>query len=167
MRAVIQRVTESSVTVEDERIGEIGQGLLILLGVTESDSAADADYLVKKIAHLRIFEDDQAKMNRSLINIHGSALVVSQFTLYADTRKGRRPSFTAAAGPEKADDLYRYFVEQMKSLGVPVATGKFGAMMQVALVNDGPVTLILDSMLDPKKTARTVVHGKRAANEGS
>jgi len=151
MRAVIQRVTRSSVTVADDRIGEIGHGLLILLGVSDSDSEADADYLVKKIVHLRIFADDQSKMNRSLIDIGGSALVVSQFTLYGDTRKGRRPSFTAAAGPEKADHLYRYFVGQVESLGIPVAMGEFGAMMQVALVNDGPVTMILDSAEGRKK----------------
>jgi len=145
MRAVIQRVTVSSVTVADQQIGEIDKGLLILLGVAGTDSEGDADYLVKKIVHLRIFEDDQAKMNRSLIDIGGSALVVSQFTLFGDTRKGRRPSFTAAADPEKARDLYRYFVGQVENFGISVATGRFGAMMQVALVNDGPVTLILDS----------------------
>lgn len=150
MRAVIQRVTESSVTVADQPIGAIDKGLLILLGVACNDTEADADYLVKKIVHLRIFEDDQAKMNRSLIDVKGSALVVSQFTLYGDIRKGRRPSFTAAAGPEKAEDLYRYFLGQMESMGISVAMGQFGAMMQVALVNDGPVTLILDSTEGPK-----------------
>lgn len=151
MRAVVQRVTESSVIVADKQISAIGKGLLILLGVAGDDSEADADYLVKKIVHLRIFEDNQAKMNRSLIDINGSALVVSQFTLYGDTRKGRRPSFTSAADPEKARDLYRYFVGQMESFGIPVATGRFGAMMEVALVNDGPVTLILDSEEGRKK----------------
>lgn len=151
MRAVIQRVTKSSVIVADQRIGEIDKGLLILLGVAGNDTEADADYLVKKIAYLRIFEDDQAKMNRSLIDIVGSALVVSQFTLFGDTRKGRRPSFTSAADPEKARRLYRYFVRQMESFNIQVATGRFGAMMQVALVNDGPVTLILDSEEGRKK----------------
>ena len=151
MRAVIQRVTRSSVTVAGETIGDIGPGLLVLLGVADSDSEADADYLVKKIAHLRIFEDDQGKMNRSLMDTGGSALVVSQFTLLGDTRKGRRPSFTNAASPEQGKALYRYFADQMKALDIPVAKGRFGAMMAVCLINDGPVTFILDSREGRKK----------------
>ena len=145
MRAVIQRVKSSSVTVADETVGKIGSGLLVLLGVAEPDQSADADFLAKKIVNLRIFEDEQGKMNRSLIDIGGEMLVVSQFTLLGDCRKGRRPSFIDAAGPDKANELYEYFVAQVRKTGVHVATGRFRAMMEVSLINDGPVTLILES----------------------
>ena len=145
MRAVIQRVTESSVKTENQIIGRTGSGLLVLLGVAEDDSPSDTDYLVKKITNLRIFEDEKGKMNRSLLETGGEMMVVSQFTLLADCRKGRRPSFGGAAEPELATALYEYFVKQVRSLGIVVATGRFRAMMEVALVNDGPVTIILES----------------------
>jgi len=145
MRAVIQRVKESSVRTENQVIGQTGSGLLVLLGVAQGDSPSDADYLVNKIANLRIFEDKMGKMNRSLLEIGGDMMVVSQFTLLADCRKGRRPSFVEAAEPEVAAGLYEYFVEQVRSLGITVATGRFRAMMEVALVNEGPVTIILES----------------------
>lgn len=145
MRAVIQRVTASEVRVRDQTVGQIGPGLLVLLGISLSDEEKDADYLADKIAHLRIFEDDAGKMNRSLIETGGEAMVVSQFTLLGDCRKGRRPSFVEAAPPERAEKLYEYFVDQLRSKGTPVATGQFQAMMAVSLVNDGPVTLIVES----------------------
>jgi D-tyrosyl-tRNA(Tyr) deacylase len=145
MRAVIQRVKSSSVTVGDETVGKIDSGLLVLLGVAKPDQSADADFLAEKIVNLRIFEDEQGKMNRSLIDIGGEMLVVSQFTLLGDCRKGRRPSFIDAAGPDKANELYEYFVAQVRKTSVHVATGRFRAMMEVALINDGPVTLILES----------------------
>jgi D-tyrosyl-tRNA(Tyr) deacylase len=145
MRAVIQRVKESSVKVDNETVGRIGQGLLVLLGVAKGDIPSDADYLANKIVNLRIFEDDDAKMNRSLLSIGGKMLVVSQFTLLGDCRKGRRPSFVAAAGPPKALELYESFVQQVRRLGISVETGRFQAMMEVALINDGPVTLVLES----------------------
>jgi D-tyrosyl-tRNA(Tyr) deacylase len=145
MRAVIQRVKESSVKVDNETVGRIGQGLLVLLGVAKGDIPSDADYLANKIVNLRIFEDDDAKMNRSLLSIGGKMLVVSQFTLLGDCRKGRRPSFAAAAGPPKALELYKSFVQQVRRLGISVETGRFQAMMEVALINDGPVTLVLES----------------------
>jgi D-tyrosyl-tRNA(Tyr) deacylase len=145
MRAVVQRVKEGSVKVDNETIGRIGQGLLVLLGVAKGDTPSDADYLANKIVNLRIFEDDDAKMNRSLMSISGKMLVVSQFTLLGDCRKGRRPSFVAAAGPQKALELYEDFVQQVRRLGIPVETGRFQAMMEVALINDGPVTLVLES----------------------
>ena len=145
MKAVVQRVKTSSVTVDDETVGKIGQGLLVLLGVAQADQTVDADFLSEKIVNLRIFEDEQGKMNRSLIDIGGEMLVVSQFTLLGDCRKGRRPSFIDAADPEKANELYEYFVVKVREKGVPVATGRFRAMMDVALVNDGPVTLIVES----------------------
>jgi len=145
MRAVIQRVKASSVTVDDEPVGKIGKGLLVLLGVAKADQTTDADFLSEKIVNLRIFEDEQGKMNRSLIDIGGEMLVVSQFTLLGDCRKGRRPSFIDAAGPEKANELYEYFVVKVRKKGVHVATGRFRAMMDVALINDGPVTLIVES----------------------
>jgi len=145
MRAVVQRVKESSVKVDNETIGRIGQGLLVLLGVAKGDTPSDADYLANKIVNLRIFEDDDAKMNRSLMSISGKMLVVSQFTLLGDCRKGRRPSFVAAAGPQKALELYENFVQQVRRLGISVETGRFQAMMEVALINDGPVTLVLES----------------------
>ena len=145
MRAVIQRIKESSVNVEGQIIGRTGVGLLVLLGVAQNDGPADADYLVNKITHLRIFEDENGKLNRSLLEIGGEMMVVSQFTLLADCRKGRRPSFGDAAEPELAADLYEYFVEQVRSQGINVATGRFKAMMEVALINAGPVTIILES----------------------
>jgi D-tyrosyl-tRNA(Tyr) deacylase len=145
MRAVIQRVKESSVSVNNEIIGKIGSGLMVLLGVAETDRVEDADYLAAKIVNLRIFEDENHKMNRSLLDIGGDMLVVSQFTLLADCRKGRRPSFVHAAGPNKANELYERFVEQVRQKGANVATGRFRAMMDVSLINDGPVTLIMES----------------------
>ena len=145
MRAVIQRVKESSVSVQNEIVGKIASGLMVLLGVAETDRAEDADYLAAKIVNLRIFEDENHKMNRSLLDIGGEMLVVSQFTLLADCRKGRRPSFVHAAGPNKANKLYERFVEQVRQKGVNVATGRFRAMMDVSLINDGPVTLIVES----------------------
>ena len=145
MRAVIQRVKSSSVTVGDETVGKIDSGLLVLLGVAKPDQSADADFLAEKIVNLRIFEDEQGKMNRSLIDIGGEMLVVSQFTLLGDCRKGRRPSFIDAAGPDKANELYEHFVAQVRKTSVHVATGRFRAMMEVSLINDGPVTLILES----------------------
>lgn len=145
MRAVIQRVREASVTVAGEVVGAIGNGLLILLGVCHTDTAEDAESLAEKITQLRIFSDHEGKFNLSLLDVGGAALVVSQFTLYADTRKGRRPSFTAAARPEIAAPLVDAFAATLRTRNIPVATGVFGAMMQVALINDGPVTLVIDS----------------------
>jgi len=145
MRAVIQRVSQSCVTVNQETVGRIDRGLLVLLGVADTDTEADADYLADKISLLRIFEDDNGKMNRSLLDTGGAMLIVSQFTLLADCRKGRRPSFAHAAAPETADRLYRYFVSRVDQKGIHVQTGSFGAMMAVTLVNDGPVTLIVES----------------------
>ncbi|MBE9544143.1 MAG: D-tyrosyl-tRNA(Tyr) deacylase [Proteobacteria bacterium] len=145
MRAVIQRIKESSVKTENQIIGRTGFGLLVLLGVANGDSSSDADYLANKITNLRIFEDDKGKMNRSLLELGGEMMVVSQFTLLGDCRKGRRPSFMQAAEPNLATELYEYFVNQVRGLGIAVQTGRFGAMMEVALINDGPVTLILES----------------------
>jgi len=145
MRAVIQRIKESSVKTENQIIGRTGSGLLVLLGVEKGDSPSDADYLVNKIANLRIFEDEKGKMNRSLLETGGEMMVVSQFTLLANCRKGRRPSFVKAAEPEVASELYEYFVKQIRSLGITVATGRFKAMMEVALINEGPVTIILET----------------------
>ena len=146
MRAVVQRVSSARVTVAGEITGEIGGGLLILLGVAQGDTEADGEWLAQKIAALRIFEDDAGKMNRSLVDTAGGALVVSQFTLLASTAKGTRPSFNAAATPSLAIPLYEKFVAQLTAiLGRSVATGRFGAMMDVALVNAGPVTLVIDS----------------------
>jgi D-tyrosyl-tRNA(Tyr) deacylase len=145
MRAVIQRVSEASVSVDGEVIGQIRRGLLVLLGITTTDTHTDADYLSEKIVGLRIFSDDAGKFNRSIQEVNGSILVVSQFTLYGDCRKGRRPSFTDAAGVDRALPLYEYFVECVKHQKVPVATGRFQAAMAVHLVNDGPVTLIIES----------------------
>lgn len=145
MRAVVQRVKQSSVSVGGEVVAEIDKGLLVLLGVAGPDRREDADYLVDKVINLRIFEDQNGKMNRSLLDIGGQMLVVSQFTLLADCRRGRRPSFINAAEPTRADELYGYFVEKVSDRGIPVQTGRFGAMMDVALVNDGPVTIILES----------------------
>ncbi|NNG01677.1 MAG: D-tyrosyl-tRNA(Tyr) deacylase [Desulfobacteraceae bacterium] len=145
MNAVVQRVTQSTVLVDGETIGSIEKGVLVLLGVSKTDSEKEAAYLAGKIANLRIFEDDDGKMNRSLLDINGSILVVSQFTLLGDCRKGRRPSFISAAPPEQARELYEYFIRQCKHEGLDTQTGRFQAMMQVSLVNDGPVTLILES----------------------
>ena len=145
MRAVVQRVSRAKVTVEGRVTGEIGAGLMILLGVGRQDTAAVAVSLAEKCANLRVFEDDQGKMNRSLLDVKGSALVVSQFTLYGDARGQRRPSFISAAPPEQAKALYEDFCEALGKLGVSVATGVFQAMMCVELVNEGPVTILLDS----------------------
>lgn len=145
MRAVVQRVSRARVVVEGRVTGEIGPGVVVLLGVGREDSAEAAAYLAEKIATLRIFEDDQRKMNRSLLDTHGSALVVSQFTLYGDARGQRRPSFMRAALPEQARQLYEEFITKLRALGVPVESGVFQAVMAVELVNDGPVTILLDS----------------------
>jgi len=145
MRAVVQRVSRARVTVNGEVTGEIAAGLMILIGVGRDDTSAVALTMAEKIANLRIFEDDQGKMNRSLLEVNGSALVVSQFTLYGDARGQRRPSFIAAAPPEQAKKLYEAFSEGLRRLGVTVATGVFQAMMSVELVNKGPVTILLDS----------------------
>lgn len=145
MRAVVQRVSRAKVTVENAVTGEIGPGLMILLGVGKDDTSAAASSFAEKISNLRIFEDDQQKMNRSLLDTKGSALVVSQFTLYGDARGQRRPSFISAAPPDRAKALYEEFTAALRSLGVTVATGIFQAMMSVELVNEGPVTILLDS----------------------
>ena len=145
MRAVVQRVSRGRVTVDGNVTGEIADGLVVLLGVGRDDTSAMATGMAEKISNLRIFEDDQRKMNRSLLDVRGSALVVSQFTLYGDARGQRRPSFVAAAPPEQAKKLYEEFAEALRLLGVTVATGVFGAMMSVDLVNEGPVTILLDS----------------------
>jgi D-tyrosyl-tRNA(Tyr) deacylase len=147
MRAVIQRVKESSVTIDQEVVARINAGLLVLIGVNRQDTEIDADQLAKKTSQLRIFEDEQGKMNCSLIDIGGEMLIVSQFTLYGDCRKGRRPSFIAAALPDQAEILYESFITKVKGMGVSVQTGRFGARMTVSLVNDGPVTLIVDTNL--------------------
>jgi len=145
MRAVLQRVSRARVTVEGRVTGEIGAGLMVLLGVGREDTSAVAASLAEKVAHLRIFEDDQGKMNRSLLEVKGSALVVSQFTLYGDARGQRRPSFITAAAPDKAKALYEEFTAALQRLGIVAATGIFQAMMSVELVNEGPVTILLDS----------------------
>jgi D-tyrosyl-tRNA(Tyr) deacylase len=145
MRAVVQRVSRAKVTVDGEVTGEIGPGLLILLAVGQHDNQADADYLADKIAGLRIFEDPGGKMNLAVSDTGGAVLVVSQFTLYGDVRRGKRPSFEAAARPEQARALYEYFAAKMRHLGLRCATGRFQEMMQVELVNAGPVTILLDS----------------------
>ncbi len=145
MRAVVQRVASSSVTVDENKLSNIKKGLLVLLGVTHEDTDKDVDYLLEKIVNLRIFEDENEKMNLSLKDINGELLVVSQFTLFGDCRKGRRPNFTEAAKPELANNLYEQFIEKAKNHGINVQTGQFGAHMMVELVNDGPVTLLIDS----------------------
>ncbi|NLL36594.1 MAG: D-tyrosyl-tRNA(Tyr) deacylase [Fretibacterium sp.] len=145
MRAVVQRVSEARVIVDGATVGEIGLGLCVLLGVGEGDGEKDAEWLAEKMVNLRIFEDDAGKMNRSLLDVQGAALIISQFTLYGDCRKGRRPSFIGAAAPEEGERLYEYCVRQVESLGVETACGVFGAHMQVELINDGPVTLLLDT----------------------
>jgi D-tyrosyl-tRNA(Tyr) deacylase len=145
MRAVIQRVLRAQVTVGEEIVGKIGPGILVLVGVARADTEADADYLAAKIIGLRIFDDENGKMNLSLSDTHGSVLAVSQFTLYGDTRKGKRPSFDEAAPSELAKELYEYFVGKIRESGVACETGRFQTMMQVELVNDGPITILLDS----------------------
>lgn len=145
MRAVVQRVSSASVTVEGEVVGRIERGFLVLLGVAHDDEQADVVYTAQKLIGLRVFEDGDGKMNRSLQEVGGAMLIVSQFTLYGDCRKGRRPSFIEAAPPEKADSLYRQVVAEVRGQGIHVETGKFQASMQVELVNDGPVTLLVDS----------------------
>ncbi|MCH8801067.1 MAG: D-tyrosyl-tRNA(Tyr) deacylase [Chloroflexi bacterium] len=145
MRALVQRVTKASVAVAGETAGEIGPGLVILLGVSKEDDEADARYLVEKIVNLRIFADDENRFNRSALDVGAEFLVVSQFTLYADTRKGRRPDFNQAAGPEEAKLLYEHTVQLFRDSGITVATGRFQEHMLVTLENDGPVTLMLDS----------------------
>jgi len=145
MRAIIQRVSRAKVTVDGEIVGEINKGVLVLLGVSDEDSEKDAAYLLEKIINLRIFEDVAAKMNSSLLDIKGELLVVSQFTLYGDVRRGRRPSFVRAAAPDKANLLYEFFVVKAREQIGKVETGRFQAMMDVELVNDGPVTILLDS----------------------
>lgn len=145
MRAVVQRVSRARVTVNGEVTGQIGLGLLVLLGVGKDDATSDADYLADKIVGLRVFEDPSGKMNLALAEVGGAALAVSQFTLYGDVRRGKRPSFDDAARPEKARQLYEYFVERVRAAGLRCETGKFQEMMQVELVNEGPVTILLDS----------------------
>ena len=145
MRAIVQRVTRASVKVNGEFTGKIEEGLLVLLGVAHEDAESDADYLAAKIAGLRIFEDEKGKINRSVADIGGAILAVSQFTLFGDVRKGKRPSFDAAARPERARQLYEYFVAQVRALGLCCETGRFQEMMEVELVNHGPVTILLDS----------------------
>jgi D-aminoacyl-tRNA deacylase len=150
MRVVIQRVSSASVSVDSGTVGEIGQGFCILLGIHREDTHEDLEWMISKVTQLRVFEDEEGKMNLSLIDTGGAALVVSQFTLYADCRKGRRPGFVDAARPEQAIPLYEAFCQRLRIEGVAVATGIFGAKMAVSLVNDGPVTIIIDS---PPKTA--------------
>ncbi len=145
MRALVQRVTGASVTVEDETIGSIGSGLVVFIGISSDDDAADADYLANKIANLRIFSDDDGRFDRSALDLGAELLIVSQFTLYADTRKGRRPSFTDAAPPEQAEALFAKTVEIFRSTGLRVETGRFQAHMLVNIANDGPVTIYIDS----------------------
>jgi D-tyrosyl-tRNA(Tyr) deacylase len=145
MRLVIQRVTEARVEVNEQVTGRIGIGFLVLLGISRKDTERDADYLVDKLVGLRVFPDDQGKMNRSIADATGSLLIVSQFTLYGDCRKGRRPSFDLAAPPDRAKELYNYFVTAARRTSVPVETGVFQASMQVHLINDGPVTILMES----------------------
>ncbi|MBM4146025.1 MAG: D-tyrosyl-tRNA(Tyr) deacylase [Nitrospira sp.] len=145
MKALIQRVSEAKVVIEGNTFGQIGKGMLIFLGVEKGDASADLEYLIKKVSHIRIFEDDYKKMNLSVLNIIGEVLVVSQFTLSADCRKGNRPSFDNAEEPSRAEEMYIRFIDGLKENGLRVATGAFGAMMQVHFVNDGPVTIMLDS----------------------
>ena len=145
MRVVVQRVLHASVTVDGEVVGEIGLGFLCLVGVTHDDTIEDAEAIADKLAGLRVFRDDEGKMNRSLVDAGGAALVVSQFTLYGDVRRGRRPSFTEAAAPAVAEPLVERLAARLERSGVPVATGRFGAMMDVSLLNDGPVTLVVEA----------------------
>ncbi len=145
MRIVLQRVTRAAVEVDGKVVGAIGQGLLLLAGVSKKDAEEDAAWLADKVVHLRIFSDENGKMNRSALEVQAELLVVSQFTLYGDCRKGRRPSFDEAAGPESANELYHHFVNSLQTYGLKVQTGVFQAHMQVSLINDGPVTLVLES----------------------
>lgn len=145
MRVVIQRSKQASVSIDNELIGEINKGFVLLVGIEEADTKEDVDYLVRKISKLRIFEDEEGKMNLSLTDIQGEILSISQFTLHASTKKGNRPSFIDAAKPDKAIPMYDLFNQELKNAGFTVATGKFGADMQVALINDGPVTILIDS----------------------
>ena len=145
MRVVLQRVSSASVKIDGVITGEIGPGLVLLLGIAKDDAPEDVEYVVNKCTGLRIFGDDQGKMNRSLHDVGGEVLAISQFTLFGDTRKGRRPSFESAAPPEKAEPLYELAVERLRERGIRVATGRFGAYMEVSLVNDGPVTLTVES----------------------
>jgi D-tyrosyl-tRNA(Tyr) deacylase len=145
MRAVVQRVTSARVQVGGEEIARVGVGVLVLVGVADGDAQSDAEYLARKIVELRVFEDDAGQMNRSLADVSGAVLAVSQFTLLADCRKGRRPSFVQAARPEAAEPIFDHFVSAVRLMGVPIQSGRFGADMEVELVNDGPVTLILES----------------------
>ena len=145
MRALIQRVCRATVRVDEQVVGQIDRGLLILLGISDTDGLSDVEYVAEKCANLRIFEDDQGKMNRSLIDTGGQVLVVSQFTLYGDTRKGRRPGFNRAAPPDIAKSMYEQFVQYLRTLGIHTETGVFGAYMQVEIHNTGPVTLMIDS----------------------
>lgn len=149
MRAVVQRVSSASVAVEGIVVGEIGPGLLVLLGVSKTDAETDADYLAEKIAGMRIFEDSDGKMNRSVADVGGAVLAVSQFTLYGDVRRGRRPSFDEAARPDPARQLYEHFIAQIRRAGLRCETGQFQATMSVTLVNEGPVTLLLDTSKTP------------------
>ncbi len=144
MKALIQRVKRASVTINSKKISEIGNGLLVLLGVEKGDEATNADKLADKLVHLRIFEDENEKMNKSLLDINGEMLIVSQFTLCGDCKKGTRPSFDKSAPPQIANELYEYFIEKVKEYSVPVQTGRFGAMMDVELINDGPVTFMIE-----------------------
>ena len=145
MRIVLQRVTDASVTVDDIEVGRIGLGLVLLVGIGPDDGKEQAMTLAEKCAVLRIFDDDEGKMNRSILDVGGEVLAVSQFTLYGDTRKGRRPSFTSAASPDIAEPLFNRFVDMLKDMGIRTATGRFGARMRVKIVNDGPVTFILEA----------------------
>ena len=145
MRAIVQRVKSANVQIDGQLVAEIESGLLIFLGISIDDQQSDIDYLIRKVANLRIFRDDDLRMNKSLLDVGGQALVVSQFTLYGDCRKGRRPNFSQAAKPEKAHQLYQVFVDQLLQLGVDVKTGVFQATMEVELTNDGPITILLDS----------------------
>jgi D-tyrosyl-tRNA(Tyr) deacylase len=151
MKLVLQRVVQASVLVHDITVGSIGRGLLVFLGVGRADTSEDADYLIDKLLHLRVFPDESYKMNRNVAEAGGALLIISQFTLYGDCRRGRRPSFDHAAPPQQAEALYNYFVEQARRSSVPVQTGVFQAMMEVHLVNDGPVTILMDSA-DRKKS---------------
>lgn len=144
MKALIQRVKRASVTINSKKISEIGNGLLVLLGVEKGDEAINADKLADKLVHLRIFEDENEKMNKSLLDINGEMLIVSQFTLCGDCKKGTRPSFDKSAPPQIANELYEYFIEKVKEYSIPVQTGRFGAMMDVELINDGPVTFMIE-----------------------
>ncbi|MCY9806777.1 D-aminoacyl-tRNA deacylase [Lentilactobacillus senioris] len=145
MRVVLQRVSQAQVSIAEEVVGQIGQGYVLLIGVADTDGEAELDYLVRKITNLRIFEDTDHKMNLGLKDVHGEILAISQFTLFADTKKGNRPSFTKAGKPEHAEQLYLQFVQQLRDEEIKVATGKFGADMQVELTNDGPVTILFDT----------------------